>query len=157
MIEPISHLEMKLHKMFPNVFFEWNSLQFLGVPTNEFGEVVYKVIAEGVSNALVHAHAKNIKLDCFSEDDKLIIQVTNDGKPIDPELIVKINDLVVRPYLMDGSEKHTGIISILLDARRWFGAEWEFISKGDNGAELVVRLPLGIYHQDEDNFDEEQN
>lgn len=154
MVEPISHLEIKLHSMFPNVVFKWKPLQFLGIPTSEFGEVVYKVIAEGISNALVHAHAKNIELDSTILNGNLIIRIVNDGKPIDPDLVVKINNLVTRNYLMDGSEKHTGIISILLDARRWFGAEWNFLSGEMHGAKLEVKLPLGIYDYDEDYFDE---
>jgi len=150
MVEPISHLELKLHSMFPNIILEWNSLQFLNIPTNEFGEVVYKIIAEGVSNALVHARSGHIKLDCRLDKGQLRILIKNDGSSIDPDLIVKMNDLVSRPYFMDGSEKHTGIISILLDARRWFGAEWNYVNGETGGAELQVVLPLGIFDSFED-------
>ena len=83
MLESISHLELKLHSMFPNVSFEWDSREFLSIPTNDLGDVVYKIVAEGVSNALVHAHAQRIGIRCRWQKGCIEIQVTNDGPPID--------------------------------------------------------------------------
>lgn len=154
MLESISHLELKLHSMFPNVSFEWDSREFLSIPTNDLGDVVYKIVAEGVSNALVHAHAQRIGIRCRWQKDCIEIQVTNDGPPIDRESAKRINSLVHEPMRMDGSEKHTGIISILSDARRWFGAEWRLTATPDTGTQLTVTLPLGLIEQ-EDSSDED--
>jgi transcriptional regulator with GAF, ATPase, and Fis domain len=155
MVDSISHLELKLHSMFPSVTFKWESLEFLPIPANDFGEVVYKIVAEGVSNALVHAHAQRIETRCKWQDTFIEIEVCNDGIPIEEELANKINNLVEEPLLMDGSEKQTGIISILLDARRWFGAEWIVSATETSGTVLKVVLPLGMISEEEDAIDED--
>jgi transcriptional regulator with GAF, ATPase, and Fis domain len=149
MMESIYHLESKLHFMFPNVVFEWDSHEFIDIPTNDLGEVIYKIIAEGVSNALVHAHATHIRVDCKLIDGHLRIQVENDGQPIDPELAQAINSLANSPFKASETEKQTGIISILLDARRWFGAKWHLSGMDFKTTLLSVVLPFNTVMQKE--------
>ena len=157
MVEPITHLESKLRSMFPGVIFEWDSREFLNIPTNELGEVIYKVIAEGVSNALVHARANRISVQCKKVEDTIHILVHNNGKTIDIQQAERINGLMTQPLTLDESEKQTGIISILLDARRWFGAEWNFSSAAANNTELVVIFPLDPNEKKEDYSYEDEN
>jgi GAF domain-containing protein len=156
MLESISHLELKMNSLFPNVSFEWDSREFLNIPTNDFGEVVYKIVAEGVSNALVHAHAQRIQIRCTWQQECIEIAVCNDGTPIDEALAERINNLVHEPLRMDGTEKHTGIISILQDARRWFGADWRLSVTDGTGTQLKVMLPLGMISQEEDAPNEDE-
>ena len=144
LVEPITHLESKLHSMFPTINFEWDSREFLDIPTDELGEVIYKVIAEGVSNALVHAHADHIGIQCQVSDESIQINITNNGVPIGALPASRMNELKNKPFDIHDHDKSTGIISILLDSRRWFGAEWQFSSSSAHSAMLSVKFPLGF-------------
>lgn len=155
MVEPITHLESKLRSMFPNVKFVWDSREFLDIPTDELGEVIYKVIAEGVSNALVHARANQISVQCRKENSSFNIIVINNGKTIDILQADRINRLMTKPLTIDEPEKQTGIISILLDSRRWFGAEWNFSSVTATNTKLTVVFPLYPSNDKEESSDEE--
>lgn len=155
LVEPIAHLETKLRSMFPNIDFDWDSREFLDIPTDELGEVIYKVIAEGVSNALVHARASHISIQCKKENSSYQISVINDGKSIDVKQAARINDLLVEPLVITEPEKQTGIISILVDSRRWFGATWSFSSKTKNNTELVIVFPLPIDRKQDEYFYED--
>ncbi len=144
LVEPITHLETKLRSMFPYVDFDWDSREFLDIPTDDLGEVIYKVVAEGVSNALVHARASHILIGCKRINTSYQISVVNDGKSIDSKQAKLINDLMVHSLDATEPEKHTGIISILVDSRRWFGATWNFSVKDEDKTELAVVFPLPL-------------
>jgi hypothetical protein len=141
--EPITHLETKLRTMFPGVRMKWNSQEFLSIPLDELGEVLYKIISESVSNALVHARASLIELKATREDELITLSVYNNGTAIDPGRAMWINSLISSPYDPDSLEKSTGIASILLDARRWFGADWSFTLGETVGTLITVRFPIG--------------
>jgi GAF domain-containing protein len=157
LVEPITHLESKLHSMFPTIKFEWDSREFLDISTDELGEVIYKVIAEGVSNALVHAHADHIYVRCRAGADSIEISITNNGTPIGPSQAARINELKDKSFYIHDYDKATGIISILLDARRWFGADWQFSSSSAHSALLTVCFPLAPIPELEDEYQDEND
>ena len=140
-IDSISQLESRLKKMFPHITFTWNSKEFLHVPSGELGEVAYKVIAEGVSNALVHGGAHFIELGCSYERNTFMIAIRNNGKVISAENMQEINDLISNSVNIHELKKYTGIIPILLDAKRWFGAEAQFQIKDGEYTILNIVFP----------------
>jgi hypothetical protein len=160
LVEPITHLETKLRTMFSNVRMKWNSQEFLPIPLNDLGEVLYKIISESMSNALVHAGAGLFELKINREDNLLTLSIYNNGVTIDPGKAMWLNNLVSTPDAPASLDKSTGIASILLDAKRWFGADWRFSLGEINGTLLTVRFPTGSmfnrYGEEEDDDNKTQ-
>ncbi len=141
--EPVLHLETKLRALFPGVRLKWSTQDFLAIPPDELGEVLYKVIAEAVSNALVHAEATEITVKSALKADSIQLSISNNGIAIDPDQAERMNRLVERPFRFEDLEKATGIVPILLDARRWFGATWQIEPLPGIGTSIIVNFPLG--------------
>jgi signal transduction histidine kinase len=66
----------------------------LAVPlTNEeeerFGIGIYRIIEQGLVNSLVHGHASEIEVMLSEVKSKLLLRITNNGKPLEVKTMIK--------------------------------------------------------------------
>lgn len=151
-MDSISQLESRLRKLFPSIEFRWNLNEFLRFPSGDLGEAAYKLIAEGVSNALVHGKADYIEIRCINKMDIFEIVIRNNGELMSSDSRAEINELQLKSENMNELRKRTGIIPILLDAKRWFGASWKFNMEENRFTTLKVVFfsPEVLSYREED-------
>ncbi len=85
---------------------------------------VYRIVQEGIGNAIKHAQAESIKVRVALEGAEVVIEVEDDGVGFDPEL----------------TEGGLGLVGIeeRVIARQ---GKWEVTSKPGQGSKISVRLP----------------
>jgi signal transduction histidine kinase len=110
-----------------------------GIPNlrlNTFGEdlryekeieiTLYRITQELVTNALKHAHAKQIDIQIFTEKDRICIQVIDNGIGFDPERL-------------DSSKTGKGLQNIQ-DRVIAFNGKLEILSHPGKGTESLIEF-----------------
>lgn len=87
------------------------------------GMNIYRAIQEAINNSIKYAEANTIKIDIKSKNHTIIITILDDGKGFNPDKIELgngINNMKKRIHDIKG--------------------EIDFISKDDNGTEIIIKL-----------------
>ncbi|MEI8112911.1 MAG: ATP-binding protein [Bacteroidia bacterium] len=105
---------------------------------NTFGEdlryekeieiTLYRITQELTTNALKHAHARQIDIQLFTEKDRICIQVIDNGIGFDPEKL-------------DPSKTGAGLKNIH-DRVTAFGGKFEIISHPEKGTESLIEFMI---------------
>lgn len=96
-------------------------------------QVVYKLVAESFSNALLHGKATKIIISLKLINEGMELKVINSG-------------IQIRPGKLEASkiaEKQHGIVSLLKEAEKWYGAEVD-LQPTKNGTLMKAFFPLNI-------------
>lgn len=100
---------------------------------------LFKIIAEGVANALLHGEARHILVSLHREETHLALRITNDGKAIEPTVFEKQH-----------GARESGLIAIVDAAAIWHGAEVTLAPGPDGGTVLDVLIPVLNQGEQED-------
>ncbi len=90
---------------------------------------VYKIAAEALRNAFLHANAKQIEVEIRYDNEEFRLRVRDDGKGIDAAILSQ-----------QGKERHFGLPG-MRERATLVGGELTVWSEVDAGTELELRLP----------------
>ena len=89
---------------------------------------LYRITQELTTNALKHAHARQIDIQLFTEKDRICVQVIDNGIGFDPERL-------------DPSKAGKGLKNIN-DRVTAFGGKFEIISLPEKGTESLIEFMI---------------
>ena len=87
---------------------------------------LYRISQELITNALKHAHAKQIDIQLFTEGNRICVQIIDNGIGFDPERL-------------DPSKKGKGLKNIR-DRVTAFNGRFEILSEHGNGTESTIEF-----------------
>jgi signal transduction histidine kinase/ligand-binding sensor domain-containing protein len=90
---------------------------------------VYKIAAEALRNAFLHAHAKQVEVEIRYDNERFRLRVRDDGKGIDAAILSQ-----------QGKEKHFGLPG-MRERASIIGGKLTVWSEVDAGTEVELRLP----------------
>ncbi len=93
---------------------------------------VYKIAAEALRNAFLHANAKQVEVEIRYDDESFRLRVRDDGKGIDAAILSQ-----------QGKERHFGLPG-MRERATLIGGKLTIWSEVDAGTELELRLPADI-------------
>jgi signal transduction histidine kinase len=93
---------------------------------------VYKIAAEALRNAFLHAEAKQVEVEIRYDDEQFRLRVRDDGKGMNSELLSG-----------HGKEGHFGLPG-MRERATLIGAKLTIWSEVDSGTEVELRLPAYI-------------
>jgi signal transduction histidine kinase len=93
---------------------------------------IYKIAAESLRNAFLHAEAKQIEVEIRYGNEQFRLRVRDDGKGIDPEVLSSL-----------GKEGHFGLPG-MQERAKIMGAKLAVWSEVDAGTEVELRLPSNL-------------
>jgi len=93
---------------------------------------IYRIAAEALRNAFLHAEAKQIEVELRYDDEQFRLRVRDDGKGIDPAI-----------QSGQGREGHFGL-SGMRERAALIGAKLTIWSKSNSGTEVELRLAAKI-------------
>lgn len=97
--------------------------------TPEVETAAFRIFQECLTNVARHAHASHVEAECGILAGELVLRVRDDGVGIDPAMAGKPTTLGL-----------VGMVERAADA----GGRLEFLAAPGNGAEVVLRIPVGI-------------
>lgn len=86
-----------------NIDFKYLGAKHVFLPQQQIS--IYRIIQEAIHNAVKHAAAKNILLQCSQNDNRFYITIEDDGKGFDPSYLTKgmgIQNMKNRVAYLDG-------------------------------------------------------
>jgi two-component system nitrate/nitrite sensor histidine kinase NarX len=86
-----------------------------------------RIVQEALSNIRKHAHAKNVWISLFQEDNDLVLEIRDDGCGFEPEDIPSASR-----YGLRGMRERSELI----------GADFQIISRLHEGTIVRIRVPL---------------
>ena len=93
---------------------------------------VYKIAAEALRNAFLHANAKQVEVEIRYDDERFQLRVRDDGKGIDAAILSQ-----------QGKERHFGLPG-MRERATLIGGMLTIWSEVDTGTEVELRLPADI-------------
>ena len=93
---------------------------------------VYKIAAEALRNAFLHANAKQVEVEIRYDDERFRLRVRDDGKGIDAAILSQ-----------QGKEGHFGMPG-MRERAKLIGGKLTIWSEVDAGTEVELRLPGDI-------------
>ncbi len=93
---------------------------------------VYKIAAEALRNAFLHANAKQVEVEIRYDNDRFQLRVRDDGRGIDAAILS-----------LEGKEKHFGLPG-MRERAKLTGGKLTIWSEVDAGTEVELRLPADI-------------
>ena len=97
----------------------------------------YKIAAEALRNAFLHAEAKQIEVEIRYDNEQFRLRVRDDGKGIDPAVVSR-----------QGSEGHYGLPG-MRERATIMGAKLTVWSEVDAGTEVELRVPASAAYTTE--------
>ena len=94
---------------------------------------VYKIAAEALRNAFLHAHAKQIEVEIRYDNEQFRLRVRDDGKGVDPAILSS-----------QGSKGHYGLPG-MRERAALIGGKLVVWSEVDAGTEVELRVPATAY------------
>jgi signal transduction histidine kinase len=92
---------------------------------------IYRIAAEAMRNAFLHAHAGKVEVDIRYDDEQFRLRVRDDGRGIDPAFLSR-----------QGSEGHFGLRG-MRERATLIGGELTVWSEVESGTEVELRVPAG--------------
>jgi signal transduction histidine kinase len=102
-------------------------------------EETFLITREALINAFAHAEAAKIEVELFYERSGLRVNVRDDGRGIDAELLTA-----------GGRDGHWGLLGMRERAGR-IGATLEIYSRANAGTEVQLRVPAALAYRDRRN------
>ncbi len=93
---------------------------------------VYKIAAEALRNAFLHAYAKQVEVEIRYDNERFRLRVRDDGKGIDAAILSQ-----------QGKERHFGLPG-MRERATLIGGTLTIWSEVDAGTEVELRLPAAI-------------
>ncbi len=93
---------------------------------------VYKIAAEALRNAFLHANAKQVEVEIRYDNERFRLRVRDDGKGIDAAILSQ-----------QGKEKHYGLPG-MRERATLIGGKLTIWSEVDVGTEVELRIPADI-------------
>src|SRR5664280_891180 len=93
---------------------------------------VYKIAAEALRNAFVHANAKQVEVEIRYDDERFRLRVRDDGRGIDAAVLSQ-----------QGKEGHFGLPG-MQERAKLIGGKLTIWSEVDAGSEVELRLPADV-------------
>ena len=93
---------------------------------------VYKIAAEALRNAFLHANATQVEVEIRYDDERFRLRLRDDGKGIDAAILSR-----------QGKERHFGLPG-MRERATLMGAKLTVWSEVDAGTEVEVRVPASI-------------
>lgn len=97
-----------------------------------------------------------IRIHIYKENGNLVLTVYNNGKPIDPDVAQRINDLNEKPIseakkCFPNRKNGYGVVNVLTRLRLKYGDEVRYLYRAeDNGTTCVIQIPGdGEKHEEE--------
>lgn len=90
---------------------------------SEKGIKAFRIIQESVNNAIKHSEAQNITVSFFDEEEKLVVQIIDDGKGME----------------MDHLERKNGLNHMKIRANK-IGADFEISSQLGKGTQIQLKI-----------------
>ena len=90
---------------------------------------VYRIVQQACENSLRHARAKKLHIFVRLQEGEMEIRVEDDGLGLDPEIRLKLNDLV--------AARHFGLVG-MLERANFIGAEMNIHSKPGEGTQIQM-------------------
>jgi GAF domain-containing protein len=137
--EGLSRLRLKVNDFYPEVNYAEDIDPVIGGFPIEFQTMIYGLVSEAVANALFHAEATEIHIRATKDSGQLILMVANNGELMKDTEVSRLNELA--DYPLETYSRRSGIRALLIDARNWFGAKWNFECKADKTS-LTVMIPF---------------
>ena len=94
---------------------------------------VYKIAAEALRNAFLHANAKQVEVEIRYDIERFRLRVRDDGKGIDPAVLSR-----------QGSEGHYGLPG-MQERATLLGGKLTIWSEIDTGTEVELCVPVSAY------------
>jgi signal transduction histidine kinase len=98
--------------------------------------MVYRMAQEALANSARHSGAGSARLCLTVTGDEVYLVVSDDGKGFDPSIALSRSQ----------SREHFGLRGIQERARA-MGGECEIVSRPDNGARIMINLPINGSHR----------
>lgn len=110
-------------------------LEVASLPTG-FGEIeninIYRIVQEAINNAIKHAEAKEIRVNLQVTDNKIFIQISDNGKGFEYSGI-KVN----------GSDTGSGIgLKNIQNRVIFLGGQLNIYSQKGKGTQIVAEIPI---------------
>lgn len=141
--ESLSRLKSKVRDLYPEVTYEDELYQLVDQLPIELQNMIYGLVSEAVANALFHGEATEIcltvDLKVKEENSQLVISIQNNGELMNDTELLLLNKLVDHP--LKAYSRRSGIRALLIDARNWFGANWNFECR-DSKTIFTAVIPL---------------
>ena len=93
---------------------------------------MYKIAAEALRNAFLHANAKQVEVEIRYDNERFRLRVRDDGKGIDAAILSQ-----------QGKEKHYGLPG-MRERATLIGGKLTIWSEVDVGTEVELRIPADI-------------
>ena len=93
---------------------------------------VYKIAAEALRNAFLHANAKQVEVEIRYDDERFRLRLRDDGKGLDAAILSQ-----------QGKERHFGLPG-MRERAKLIGGKLTIWSEVDAGTEVELRLPADI-------------
>ncbi|MFZ0705411.1 MAG: two-component regulator propeller domain-containing protein [Candidatus Korobacteraceae bacterium] len=93
---------------------------------------VYKIAAEALRNAFLHANAKQVEVEIRYDNERFRLRVRDDGRGIDSAILSH-----------EGKERHFGLPG-MRERASIIGGKLTVWSEVDAGTEVELRLPAGV-------------
>jgi len=90
---------------------------------------IYRVAAEALRNAFIHAHARQIEVELRYHDREILLSVRDDGKGIEPQVLAG-----------KGRAGHYGMTG-MRERAKLVGGKLEVWSELDGGTEIELTIP----------------
>jgi signal transduction histidine kinase len=102
---------------------------------SEVETVVFRIAQEAVNNIVRHAEAENVDITLEFDEDAVILQIEDDGKGFDPNMVMKRGN------------GNTGFgLTGIRERASLFGGSASIESKSEQGTTIVAKIPLkGTY------------
>jgi GAF domain-containing protein len=125
--ESLSRLKSKVEELYPEVIYDEDIDSKIGQLPIELQGMIYALISEAVANALFHGEATEIRVKANVERSQFVLAIQNNGTLIEEKQLSLLNALADLP--LEAYTGRSGIRALLMDARNWFGANWNFECK----------------------------
>ena len=93
---------------------------------------VYKIAAEALRNAFLHANAKQVEVEIRYDNERFRLRLRDDGKGIDPAILSQ-----------QAKERHFGLPG-MRERAKLIGGKLTIWSEVEAGTEVELRVPAGI-------------
>lgn len=120
-------IKWQMEKLFSidNINYEIEDEHFVEVQDKQAEIVGFRIVQESLTNIVKHARAKNVKVTLYSDDNVLIIQVSDDGVGFD----------------VHAQSDSVGLIN-MKERVELAGGEFKIFSKPLLGTDIKVEIPL---------------